>query len=389
MPRHFIRVLDIQGTAVVVAADIMGDIQDLVVTQKINGGCMDASFKTVARRDWRQHPPSWLRQYYRMDICDASGCWWRGWIDDIGLEYQGGETYWTAHCMGIGAYGDDMLYAAEDFAGLVTSTAMGSAVTDLLPSGITQDIDASGVTLSAANPILFSGKGSSAFNWLSAFGDSNEVLYSWALWPGKPSQVSLDGDIVFEAGPRSSTPQYYLYLKTLSGWRFKSWGAGYFNRVRVWYNSEASSRDVNDTDEQSAEPTGVNRTRTLEVFYPALTATADVDQVGTTLLNITKQTRMIPESPFVLVGRSVEVLDEYNNVVPLYKVRPGKLVALTDIRPSTGQANAIDFLNSFYIAETDYNVSQDTLKITPESLANALQPYIGQAYNLLTGRQRL
>lgn len=344
---------------------ITGEAEGIVLSTTSPGGCFECRFR-LKRRARLQYFD--IGYPYEVWVSDNVGVFWRGRMERVRRVFHDFQEYIEIIALGGGVNTDDQVIVGDTTsatAGTAVETIVGTLISTYVPKVPNTSLVVTGRNLTAS--ITIDGKRTrQAINDIIRLGTSANAPLLWHVWPDGSNNA-----YVFELVARPTTAGYTVDLNNVD-LSFGFDGSAYANRVRISYTLAGVKtwRMVED----SAAQTLVNLIRETAIEAPEFVNATDADNAANTVLTQTKKLIAVAEdgsitSPFA-------ILDSNAQVVPLHRVRAGKLLVIQGPESGAGTLGTIDWGNSVLIVRTEYNNDSGTLTLTFESFKTTLEGLI-------------
>lgn len=364
--------------------DISHLIEGLTFSTSAPSGFKSCSFSL--KRDIRTQYTD-IGRNYLLRVRVQMDTVWEGRVEDVGPVY--GPNGWELKVTALG-----FIAACHDTPRNTTwsNTASETTVQAIVKYWLTNqclndissdqsNIDAMGVTITAGTYTTAIGDDAvKVFDDMLKFGYVSGGVYgdtNYAVWEGIQPPGTWAGGL-FYLTKRPTTIDYRVRLEE-GEWEYQISLEDYFNRIRVYSNS--TSTFVEDTASQAELGRGGGSFYKLKLVTDFNSMTLDAtarSQIANRYLTYHTQKRARGRSLSLTAGR---VTNAYGAPVELCNVRAGHLIRVVNILPSTGAFDgSVNFERDWYIVETEYDATLDTLRITPENSLDALDRQVAQIW---------
>ena len=309
---------------------------------------------------------SWLtdRFYYRLGIYEGAKLIWEGRKEDVTLTERGIEVLCNGYWANLGDFPHldytpsppaRVTYSASEHADDVFKDILSKLPASQISSDQSNIDRPDLVVASAGDPLIFSNNetGQQAVMTAASWSDSGNAPWHAAIWDDrKPYLKKRD---------LTSVSWHTSLAQLQPGWRFRLAFGDYSSDVYADYLSGGSSTlTALAVDSDSRQRYG-RRARALKIGREVPAGVAS--QARDTLLEEVKRPRQF--GSFAVRGF---VYDADRAVVPLWRVRAGDVVRIDDLVPASADLDAVtlDGLRTFFIIETEYDHTNNTMRIRPD-----------------------
>ncbi len=309
---------------------------------------------------------SWLTDhyYYRLGVYAGAHLVWEGRKEDVTLTERGIELlfngYWanlgdSPHLDYSGSPPALITYNGTEHADDVLKDVLAKLPSSQI-SADQSNIDRPDLQVaSVSKPLTFrrNQTGQQVAMTAASWSDSGDAPWHVAVWDSrKPYLKQRD----------LTTVTWHTNLAQLRpGWRFRLGFGDYFSDIYDDYLVGGSSTLTTLASDQASRDLYGRRTKALNIDRELPAAVAE--QARDTMLQDTKRPRQF--GSFAIQGF---VYDTDRAPVPLWRVRAGDVLRIDDLVPASSDLDAVtlDGLRTFFLIETDYIHTTNTLKVRPD-----------------------
>lgn len=295
------------------------------------------------------------------------------------LAFSPAGLTWHIVVKGWGVAMHDQIDTSRNLQNDEISAQVSDIITTLVPAIDSIKVTATGFTFTNTAAInLTRMTASDQIGFLLKFANSTFDPQQLTVYP------TDKGDIEFTFKTASTTADIECALSDFEQGSFGGNDDGLANKVTIQYNGGASFASVNDTALQGNGGVAWALIKEYVEVIPEITNSTDATQAANAILTARKSLRLAANGQFVAKSGS-RFFDANGNSVRPHRIRAGQLVHLRDVQPYQQGLSNLTFLNSFRIAETDWDEDNQTLTLTPESFDAYVERAFGQVQALLTG----
>jgi len=370
-PRLQIRLYDNNLTTPTLIEELTDHVGGLSFGTALNGGFRICKFflPITIGEAWLWLSREGKRGYHfnRITIHEDLTLVWEGRIMRIELQVQTGVQ--AVHVTALGYWNScrDQLYS-DDTAGHTDWTGGSNhQIDDIIKEILTKecpDINSDQSNIAAASRDLVginlstSEYAQTRINELTALSDSDGSMWFFAIWDErKPYLVKRD----------ASTIDWYVWLADIGNLQLEQSALDLRNAVTPYVGSTAGTVQTNANslllyprrEVSMTLPTGTNANTQAD---------AATGRVNETALPRQAQAFDITGRIYRTTGLTGGRLEEAEK----WRVRAGDVIRIQDLVPTTAATPSLDDVRTFFIMETNYNATKDSLSIQPDRRSRRL-----------------
>ena len=338
--------------------EITAKVQGLRFSTRLHGGFCVCSFRLKA-----DMPAAWQwitdKIYYQLVITDKSDVLWEGRIEDIGLSQGAVEVTAYGYYANLGDIPYKTAYNAN------FDVVIKAVLTANCPqiSSDQSHIAATGgpAITSAAGDEYLDIYPKDIVEKLSQFSDTTyKGRWYFAVWEGR---------VPYLFRREATSVDWLVTLGDFSQFKLKHQGASLWNSCYAVYESGGTitrTAETDDADSQEKYGDGTNDLKRQHVIpnlgeVAAATAQAARDHW------LEEYKELYPSLENMVLGN--KVYDSNGKTRSSALVRAGEVIRVRDLVPASVDAGSVqrDAFRTFYIVETEYDMDNAELRITPDT----------------------
>jgi hypothetical protein len=358
-----VRLYDNNLSSPTLIAELTERITNLQFGTQLNGGFKLCTFyisMSIAEAwNWLSREGKRGYHFSRVTVHEGRTLIWEGRVFEIGLNVRGTAQGIQVTCQGYWAATQDQFYTATGN----TDWASGSGheIDDIIKEMLTgecPDISSDQSNITAGSRDLvgldFTTKEypQTRINQLTQLSDDDNGVWFFAIW---------DDRIPYLFKRSVTEVNWYVWLSDVGNLDLAQSASDLRNAVLPFVGTTEGTTQT-DTTSLALYPR-----REIKITLP--TGANANSQGDAATSQVTERALPRQSNSFVLSGSVYKTAGNTGGMLektPLWHIRAGDVIRIQDLVPSTAASPELDDLRTFYVVETQYNASQDTITIQPD-----------------------
>jgi len=367
-PRLQIRLFDNNLASPTLIDDLTDRVANLTFSTALNGGFKVCSFAlpTTIGEAWLWLHREGKRGYHfsRITIHEDQTLIWEGRVMEVELQVQAGEQSLRITATGYWGACRDRFYTATGN----TNWASGShTIDDIIKEMLTEecpDINSDQTNITATSrdvvglDLTVKEYPQTRINELTALSDSDGSMWFFAIWDSRtPYLTKRDASAV----------DWYVWMEDLGNLNLRQSAMELRNAVLPFIST---TEGTNQTD-----TTSLLLYPRREVKFTVPTGTNANTQADAASAQATDRGFPRQSQAFNISGRIYRTTGESGGRLEeaqKWRVRAGDVVRIQDLVPVSASTPSLDDVRTFFVMETNYTASNDTLSLQPDRRSRRL-----------------